>query len=105
MTRLTSAQLIWKGYLLVNIPVMIIILSVFFILRLYLHLGVAPSILFGSAIGWIYWEYAVLFWIRWALKNNVEKERLHTLGVNSLLLWKKDIKKIEKILKQLNMNK
>ena len=97
MKQLSSSQIIWKGYQLVNIPITIIIFSVFFLVISYTNFGVSTSIIIGGAVGWIYWEFAVVKWIRWSLKNNVEKQRLHKIGVNSLLLWKRDIKKIEKI--------
>lgn len=102
MKQLSTAQIIWKGYLMVNIPITIIICSIFFLAISFTKLGFTSSLIIGTAIGWIYWEFAVLYWIRWCLKNNVEKGRLHKLGVKSLLLWKRDLKKIQKIYIEIN---
>jgi hypothetical protein len=56
------------------------------------------SILIGGAVGWIYWEFSIKKWIKWALDNNVAPDRLLKIGQLSLLLWNR--KTIDKVLKE-----
>ncbi|RZJ71455.1 hypothetical protein [Flavobacterium sp.] len=97
MNKISSYQIIWKGYFWINIPVMIILLSSFFALVSFTNLNASSCIMLGALVAWIYWSFMISKWIRWALKNNVEPKTLHKLGVRSLLLWPSDIKKIERI--------
>jgi len=43
----------------------------------------------GVCVGWVYWEFSIRKWISWALDNEVNPERLLTIGQMSLLLWNK----------------
>ncbi len=85
--NLTTLELINRGWLMVNIPAIIIILFVWYFLANYLNLNGKVSAIIGGASGWIYWEYFIIKWIKWALDNNVNLDRLLKIGKRSLLLW------------------
>ncbi len=95
---LSTMELINKGYLLVNIPSIIIILTVWFCLVAYLEVNGKISAIIGGSAGWIYWEFTIKKWVKWALDNNVEPDRLLKIGQSSLLLWNK--KTIDKVLNE-----
>lgn len=94
--RLSTIELINRGYLLVNIPSIIIILIVWFCLLAYFEFNGKISAVLGGIFGWIYWSVAIKKWIKWALDNNVEPDRLLKIGQLSLLLWNRKI--IDKVL-------
>lgn len=98
--ELSTAELINRGYLWVNIPSIIIIVVIWFGLTAYLEVNGKISAIIGGVIGWIYWEFTIKKWISWVLNNNVEPGRLLKIGKMSLLLW--DRRKIDSIL---NKNK
>jgi hypothetical protein len=89
------------GYLIVNLPVTIIIVVSAFLLS-YVVTNFSFALIIGAVLGWIYWEYFIDKWIVWAIQRNVEHKRLHKIGLYSLLLWPKDINRIEKIATKLN---
>jgi hypothetical protein len=96
-SQISNLKLILSGLLMVNIPVIIIIFSSMYILSKVTKFNFTEYTILSGAIGWIFWEFASRYWIKWSLIRNVEKERLLKIGVYSLVLWKSDIKKIEKI--------
>jgi hypothetical protein len=87
MKKISSIELANSGWLLVNIPSITIILIVWYCLAAYLGINGKISAIVGGALGWIYWELTVKKWIKWALDNNVEPDRLLRIGKLSLLLW------------------
>lgn len=87
MKKISSIELVNRGWLLVNIPSIIIILIVWYCLAAYLGINGKISAIIGGALGWIYWELTIKKWIKWALDNNVEPVRLLRIGKLSLLLW------------------
>ena len=95
---LSTIELINRGWLWVNIPSIIIILTVWFCLVAYLELNGKISAIIGGAVGWIYWEFTIKKWVKWALDNNVEPDRLLKIGQLSLLLWNKST--IDKVLNE-----
>ncbi|MEW5677543.1 hypothetical protein ABGT15_14630 [Flavobacterium enshiense] len=100
--QLSNLKLVLSGLLIVNIPVMIIIFSSMYFLSEITKLNFTERVILGCSTGWIFWEFASRYWIKWSLLRGVEKERLLKIGVSSLVLWKSDIKKIEKIDSKLN---
>ncbi|GAA3758006.1 hypothetical protein [Flavobacterium ginsengiterrae] len=96
--ELSSFEIVNKGYLWVNIPSIVIIVAVWFILTAYLEVNGKISAIVGGAIGWIYWEFTIKKWIRWALNNHVNPDRLFKIGKMSLLLW--DRRKIDSITRE-----
>lgn len=96
--ELTNAEVIVKGYLWVNLPIMIIIISVWFCLSQFTDLGTGVSALFGTAIGWCYWEISIKKWVRWCLDNDIDPDRLLKIGQISLLLWNRST--IDKVLNE-----
>lgn len=93
----TTLEIIIKGYLWVNIPIIIIMITIWLLL-LKFSISNNVSILISFAIGWIYWEFTIKKWVKWALENNVEPDRLLKIGQYSLLLW--NSRQIDKILKE-----
>jgi hypothetical protein len=99
--ELSSFEIVNKGYLWVNIPsiiitITIITITVWFVLTAYIEINGKISAIVGGIIGWIYWEFTITKWIIWALNNNVDPDRLLKIGKNSLLLWNN--RKIDSIL-------
>lgn len=96
--RLSTIEIVNRGWLLVNIPSIIIILVVWFCLVAYLEINGKISAIIGGSLGWVYWEFTIKKWIKWALDNNVEPDRLLKIGQFSLLLW--NSRQIDKILNE-----
>ena len=96
--ELSTIEIVNRGWLLVNIPSIIIILVVWFCLAASLEINGKISAIIGGALGWIYWEFTIKKWIKWALDNNVEPDRLLKIGQFSLLLW--NSRQIDKILNE-----
>jgi hypothetical protein len=96
--ELSTFEIAFKGYLWVNIPIILIALLVWYFLLYFFNFSSSISILIGTSIGWIYWEFTIKKWIKWALDNNVEPDRLLKIGQFSLLLW--NSRQIDKILKE-----
>jgi hypothetical protein len=96
--EISTSELVTKGYLWVNIPSIAIILTIWFCLVAYLELNSKISAIIGGVVGWIYWEFTIKKWVKWALDNNVEPDRLLKIGQLSLLLWNKST--IDKVLKE-----
>ncbi|WP_430399298.1 hypothetical protein [Flavobacterium sp.] len=99
--ELSNSKLILSGFLIVNLPVTIIIISTIYILYSYTSLKFTESGIIGCVIAWILWEFLSKVWIKWALNQDVEENRLHKIGMYSLVLWKSDLKKIQKINRKL----
>ena len=96
--ELSNIEIINKGYLWVNIPSVIIIVIIWFCLTAYLDVNGKISAVIGGSIGWIYWEFTIKKWIRWALNNNVNPDRLYKIGKMTLLLWNR--RKIDSVINQ-----
>ena len=94
----TTLEIIVKGYLWVNLPITAIIIAIWYCLYTFVNLGSSISILIGTSLGWIYWEFTVKKWVKWALDNNVKPDRLLKIGQLSLLLWNKST--IDKVLSE-----
>lgn len=94
---LTTFQLYASGQLMVNLPIVFVMLISVAIIKSYTSLKISEAAIISLLIGWTYWEFSSRFWIKWALKRNVEKDRLYKIGLRSLILWPSDMKKIEKI--------
>lgn len=98
--ELSNIEIINKGYLWVNIPAIVVIITVWFMLTAYIEVNGKISAIIGGVIGWIYWEFTINRWIRWALRNDVSPDRLFKIGKMSLLLWNR--RKIDTIVNQNN---
>ncbi len=96
--KISNSELILKGFLWVNLPVFIIIITGWLTSITYFNVSNYASILIGGALGWIYWELTIKKWVKWALENNVEPARLLKVGQLSLLLW--NSKQIDKVLEE-----
>ena len=85
----SNTEIVGKGYLWVNIPVIIIILIIWLGLVIMIELNYFMSIIIATIAGWYYWEFSIKKWVKWALENNVSPERLLKIGRIALLLSKK----------------
>lgn len=96
-SKLSSLKLLLLGQLFVNIPIIVIMIGFFLLLKLNFKLEYFLCLILSFSIGWIYWEFAIRQWIKWALLNNFDKKKLLDLGIKWKLLWRFDKAKIEKI--------
>ncbi|MEI8204374.1 MAG: hypothetical protein WCH34_15230 [Bacteroidota bacterium] len=75
----TSFEIVLMGELMVNLPV----LGIFLITALLCTLiGVVwnLSLLIGVFVGWFCWGKLINVWKMWALKRNIDREKLFRLG-------------------------
>lgn len=100
--ELSTSEIIIKGHLWVNLPITILIFSGFYLIHEYLQQSFNISLIGGIVIGWTYWGFSVKRWIKWALTNNVDSEKLYKIGIRNLLIWSRnDIKQVaDKLNKQ-----
>ena len=96
--RLITLEIVNKGWLWVNIPSVTIVFIIWYCLAAYLEINGKISAFIGGISGWIYWDFTIKKWIKWALDNNVNPDRLLKIGKFSLLLW--NSKQIDKILNE-----
>lgn len=101
----STSKIFLKSIVIIHLPLTIIFFSICIPLLYYTDLKFTSSLLFAGIFAWIYWEFSVLKWIEWALKNGVEQKRLYKIGVRSLTIWVWDNRKIEKVAKRLETKK
>lgn len=95
--KLSFLKIILRGYLVINIPIVIIMISSWLVLVCYTNFNFTLCVIYAIILGWIYWEITIPIWIRWALKKNIADDRLLRIGKASLLLWNdRQIKKVRK---------
>lgn len=99
--ELSTFEIIAKGHLWVNIPILFIICIVFYSIHEYFNQSFNFSLIGGTVFGWFYWDFAIKKWIKWALLNNVDSEKLYKIGIRNLLIWSRhDIKLVADKLKK-----
>lgn len=86
---LSSLKLVFNGYIWVNIPILIIILSIAYFGPTNFSLSFREALIVGIVVGWIYWYFTIQTWVLWALNRDVNPDRLLAVGRLSLLLWNK----------------
>lgn len=91
-----------RGMLWVNLPIFLIIFSSWLLLLSFDIVSVQTAALISGAIGWVYWEFAIVKWIRWSLLQGIDKTKLYKIGKRNLLVWSEfkidDVaKKMEKL--------
>ena len=96
--EVTDFKIIIRGQLGVNLPVILIILLLWYMLFSRLNLDYRLSGIIGCVTGWLLWGILIRKWIVWCLDNNVEPNRILNLGKKSLLLWGRN--QIDDILKK-----
>ena len=84
---LSDFDVLIKGQLTVNLPVIVIILLTFFGLLEFADLSFRLNALIAFVAGWICWSFLVKQWIQWAMKNDISEERLLKIGKPGLLVW------------------
>jgi len=95
--QLSNFKLILIGQLFVNIPIVFIIIGSLMLLKVTFQIEFIVSLILATSLGWMFWEFAIRLWIKWALKNNFDEDKLLNLGVSWKLLWRFDKVKIDKI--------
>ena len=88
-----------RGMLRVNLPIILIIFSSWFILMYSNFFSFQKCAIISGIIGWIYWEFAIVKWIRWSLLQGIDKTKLFKIGKRNLLVWSEY--KIDKIAEKL----
>tara|TARA_R110000868_G_scaffold68878_6_gene203492 strand:+ start:10867 stop:11187 length:321 start_codon:yes stop_codon:yes gene_type:complete len=84
---LSDFDILLKGQLTVNLPVIIIMLLTFFGLLEFADFSLQRNLLIAFILGWVSWGFLVKKWILWAMKNNVSDEKLLKIGKPGLLVW------------------
>ena len=79
-----------RGQLSVNLPVTVIIIFTTFGLSMFFDINFKIALLVGMVLGWSYWSFSVKKWIQWAVKNDVDSDRLVKIGKKGLLVWSKN---------------
>lgn len=87
-----------KGQLTVNMPIIVIMVLTFFGLLQFADLSLRLNALIAFAVGWIFWSFLVKNWIKWAMKNNISDEKILKIGKPGLLVW--SINTIETVTKK-----
>jgi hypothetical protein len=88
-TSLGAGKAVFIGHLVVNIPVLIIMFSIFFG-----GIIIAPLIwwlflILGFVLAWIWWSITVPRWRKWALRNGASAEKLQKYAEITGLVWPK----------------
>ena len=84
-----------RGYLMVNLPVLFIILSELATGVLLVHLEILPSwaqwlfLISGVTCAWVYWGFAITRWRIWAFSRTDDPARLRQKAVDQGLIWPK----------------
>ncbi len=84
---LSDFDVLVRGQLTVNLPVIIIMCISFFCLLEFTDFSVQRDSLIALILGWISWAFLVKKWIQWAAKNNISNEQLLKIGKPGLLVW------------------
>ena len=100
MERELERSIARRGMFTVNLPVILIIFTSWLIFVSYNFFGVQNSALISGAIGWVYWEFSVVKWIRWSLLQGIDKTKLYKIGKRNLLVWNEF--KIDDVAKKMN---
>jgi len=88
-----SALGVWKaimiGWLVVNTPALIIMLSI-----LIIGLAIDPriwwlSLIVGVILGWTWWSYTIPRWRLWAHRKGAQPDKLQRVAVATGLTWAK----------------
>jgi len=91
----STFEIIIKGHLWVNLPIIIVICIGFYIIHEFLNQSFSFSLIGSTFLGWVYWNFSVKKWIKWALINNVDSEKLYKIGIKNLLICSRhDIKQV-----------
>lgn len=84
---------VWKaiiiGWLIVNLPALLIMLSIFII-----GMNLGPKIwwlflIIGIAVGWTWWSFTIPRWRRWAHRRGAAPDKLQKAAVATGLVWPK----------------
>lgn len=103
MENTNKSDIANKGFVRVNLPVIIIIFGSWFILMYSNYFSFKECAIISGVFGWIYWEFAIVKWIRWSLSQGIDKTELYKIGKRNLLVWSEY--KIEKVSKKMNQSK
>ena len=87
--NLTIGKAIVIGWLVVNIPTLVIMVG-----SLVIGLAFLPKLLWlcflaGFILGWTWWSQSVPRWRRWAHRHGVNPDRLQQWAVTAGLVWRK----------------
>lgn len=88
--KVSNTDVMLRGQLLVNLPSIIIMILCIIMLGEIFEMDHRESVLISIIPGWIYWSISVKKWIKWSLKNNVDRNTLYKIGKNGLLIWNRE---------------
>lgn len=95
---LTDFDILLRGQLTVNLPVTLLMLTVFFGVAQFFDFTFSRLAIISFISGWLLWIVLVRNWILWANGNDVSDERLLKIGKPGLLVW--GIRTIETVTKK-----
>ena len=101
MGNLSEREVARRGFYRVNLPVVLLIFVSWFALMYFSSFSVQRNAIIVCVIGWIYWEFAIVKWIRWSLSQGIDKTKLYKIGKRNLLVWSEY--KIDKIASKMNV--
>ena len=88
-TKLTISKAIAVGWLVVNIPTLVIMLGFLVIGFTFMPQVWWIFFLAGFILGWVWWSQSVPRWRRWAHRRGVNPDRLQQWAVTAGLVWRK----------------
>ena len=77
MSKINSSKIARNGWLKVNLPVTILLIGSWLLLINFNGINSRFNALIAGTIGWIYWDFAITKWIRWALLQGIDKKELY----------------------------
>lgn len=90
MSQTSESEIARKGFLTVNLPILIIIFGSWYGLMYSEYFSIQSCAIISGIIGWIYWEFAIDKWILWALSKGPKKKnytelvnRIYYCGMSS----------------------
>ena len=103
MGNISEREIAKRGLFRVNLPAVVILFASWFVLMSINSLSIQRCAIISCIIGWIYWEFAIVKWIRWSLLQGIDKSTLYKIGKRNLLVWSEF--KIDKVSEKLNAQK
>ena len=87
--HLSVGRAITVGWLVVNLPTLVIIFSVLIIGFSLVPNGRWIFLALAVLLGWLWWSFTVPRWRRWALNRGADPAKLQRWAVITGLVWRK----------------
>ena len=87
--QLSVGRAVTIGWLVVNLPTLVIIFSVLIIGFSLVPNGRWIFLALAVLLGWLWWSFTVPRWRRWALNHGADPGKLQRWAVITGLVWRK----------------